>query len=463
MSSCVLIRGALPLAVGMLLVCGAPAVAAPQLCDNVNPRGIVPTHLFAKIDGAWVEPSGLCVAPGVDETTAADGTIGRTLNLHVFSGNGVVGGFPETTLPVGTVISVGLQLPSDMSLVTINGRWRNGVVVTNGSEVVMQAQTVPWDYHQEAYFGSGLDCSLPPAVFPSTFSAWASLNSLNADRTPSTREAPYAGGYYENNAVIAGFPLFSADATGVPTGVVVGVSGCGDADPATHEGYFDGFTPVSVLRAFGIDESLLSDPSLLQSLLEVHDNITNASVDATFTPVYQQDIKLDPVPGVVMPQIPAGDALAGVRMTSSFSYSDHVLVQRAEPASLQKLRDCRTQGGTPVAQSGQVACTGIPASGGPPFAAKLHTARALRAGGAVSVSCNQPCAVSVRVTARGRRIAKGRGDTKKAGTVKVRLRLTKVGRRLLASRTSLSATLRAIVTGPSGAPVHIKRRITLKR
>jgi hypothetical protein len=81
----------------------------------------------------------------------------------------------------------------------------------------------------------------------------------------------------------------------------------------------------------------------------------------------------------------------------------------------------------------------------------------------VSVSCNQRCVASVRATARARRVADGHGSTKNAGTVKVRLRLTKAGRRLLASRRSLSATLRVTVTGTTGAPVHLKRRITLRR
>ena len=82
----------------------------------------------------------------------------------------------------------------------------------------------------------------------------------------------------------------------------------------------------------------------------------------------------------------------------------------------------------------------------------------MRAGKPVSVSCNQPCAVIVRVMAGGRRVAGGQAHTNMAGIAKVRLRVTPIGRRLLKSHRSLAATLQATVTGKTGS-VKLNGRI----
>lgn len=450
------VRRSLALAVvtGAAAVATSSAAAAPVMCTEYgdNPAGVTATHLLAKVGGEWIEPANVCVSATVAETPGPGGLITRTLNLHVNHTGG--GGFPDTQLPVGTRISLGVRLPEGMAIQNTLGRWRDGVVASDGQEVVFQARTVPWEYHNEAYFGSGLDCDLAPAIFASTFSAWIVLNPLNADRSPVLDGLQYAGGFYETNAALAGFPAITFDAAGDPTGLVVGVWGCGDHDPTTNEGYFDGFTPISLLRGFGINGDIAADKPLLPQLLEVHDNVTGASVSASFAPVYAGDLRLESIPGVSMPAPPHGSSLIGVRTTSAFSYSQHELVQRAQPRAVQSLNACRARGRTPVARGRRIVC---------PPAVRLSVPRPYRAGRALSVTCDDACAISARVAVRRMAVAAGRGRTRHAGATRVRLRLSAAGRRLLAARGSLVATLRVTVTDSKGISAHLTRRLTWVR
>jgi hypothetical protein len=445
---------AVVVAVGAACVMPSSAAATPVMCTEYgdNPQGITATHLFAKVDGRWIEPANLCVSATVADTVGAGGIITRTLNLHVNHTGG--GGFPNTQLPVGTPISLGIELPPGMVILDTLGRWRDGIAVSDGSEVVFQGRTVPWEYHNEAYFGSGLDCDLEPAIFPSTFSAWIVLNSLHADRTPVLEDEQYAGGFYETNAALAGFPMITVDPAGDPTGVSVGVWGCGDHDPATNEGYFDGFTPISVLRGFGLNGDITADEQLLPRLIEIHDNVTDTSVSASFVPVHADDLQLESIPGVTLPAPPRGSGLVGVRMTSAFSYSQHVLVQRAEPRALQRLSACRARGRTPVARGTRILC---------PPKVRLSLPRPFRAGRALSITCDDACTIRARLTTGKTLLATGRGRTRHAGATRVRLRLSAAGRRVLVARTALPATLRVAVTDSAGNTAQLKRRLRLER
>ena len=370
------------------------------------------THLFAKVDGSWVEPEDVCVAVQVRQSGVTGGFTTRNMTFGVW--NTVDGGFPETHLPPGTMISLGLRRPPGMTLQAASGIWRGVVMLSEGLDTVIQGRTAPWDYHNEAFFGSGLDCNVEPVRWPSAFTATATLNPINADGTPNVAQEQYAGGFYESNSVGATFPRLNTDSNGAPTGLEVTVSGCGDPDPSTLEGYFDGFTPISFFRGFGINDELLRDTALLQRLIEVRDANTNALISATFGLVAPGELSLEPVPGVALPQPPAGPGLIGVRTTSAFSYSQHVLVQRGKPSAVRALRRCRSKGGKPVAQAGRLVC--IPDRKRP--RARLLSGRSLARGTPLVLSCNEPCAVVATVMARGRRLATGRRRSTRAGMVR---------------------------------------------
>lgn len=436
---------------GWLAVAGE-ASAAPAMCTgNVNPQGLAATHLLAKINGIWVEPSNVCVGARVEENTGI-GMINRGLYLGVW--NTVDGAFPETHLPPGTPISLGIRRPPGMIFQTTFGRWRNSVVVSEGDETVIQASTVPWDYHHEAYFGGpGLNCALQPARWPSTFTAYVALNPLNPDRTPNLDSARYAGSFYESNTVGAVLPSIRVDEYGSPTGLQVTVSGCGDADPLTHEGYFDGFTPISLFRAFGISDQLLQDTALLPEIVEIRDLTTNSPIGASFAPVSPSALAQEAVPGVTLPSPPAGSEVIGVRTTSTFSYSERVLLQRGRPRAIAFLRRCRSRGGRPAAKHGRLTC--LPDAKRPRV--KLITRRSLKRGKPLSLSCNEPCTVIAAVRARGKLLAAGRRKSTRAGRINVPLALTAAGRARLASGASVRAVLRLTVRDRAGNTLRLRR------
>lgn len=429
----------------------SPAIAAPAMCTrpDADPKGVTATHLFAKIDGQWVEPQNVCVAAWFP---AYGG-------MHLAVSNTVDGAYPETHLPPGTLISVGIRRPPGVMIQNGFGGWRDAVIVSDGSDTVVQAKTVGWDYHPEAFFGGpGLDCSATPVVWPSTFSGWFGLTPMNPDGTPNIAVAQYAGAYYESNTVGVSFPTLLTDSQGNPAGVQIDVQGCGDEDPSTYEGYFDGFTPVSQLHAVGFTDDMLRDPALLQQLLEVDDQTTGSPVKATFTAVTADDLKLEPVPGVTLPTVPTGPQIVGVSMRSQFSYSKHTLVQRGRPQALEALRSCRGRGGTPTPVNGQLTCKVAV-----PLTAKLAARRSLRAGRSVTVTCNKPCSAVANARARGKTLARGRASRAKAGKLKVPMKLTRTGRRWLALKRSVRVTLRVTVRDRDGHSVLLRRPLRLTR
>jgi hypothetical protein len=449
---------ALGAVVGALLGAAIPASAAPVTCTErgTNPRGIVVTHLFAKVDGNWVEPANVCVAPNVDERPAPGSRTSRQLTLAVW--NTVDGGFPETHLPPGTPISVGLRLAPGMVVLSTVGRWRDAVVLSRGADTVIQAKTAPWDYHNEAYFGGGLDCTLEPVRWPSTFLGYSYLNGLEPDGTPSTNTVDLAGGAYSSNSIGPAFPRITVDGDGNAVGVEAFVSGCGDGDPATHEGYWDGFTPVSMFRSFGIDDAMLEDTALLQDIVEVRDLTTGAPIEASFSVVREGGLALEPIPGVEMPPPPTG-AVLGVRTTSEFSYSSHRLVQRAQPAALRAIRRCRATGGVPKPAGGRLRC--VPDRTRPRV--KLVTGRSLRQGDRLVVRCNEPCRVKATLAAAGTKLARGTGKASAAGAVKVRMKLTAAGRHALATHRSVRGVMKLAVADRAGNATRVRRGIRLTR
>jgi energy-converting hydrogenase Eha subunit B len=446
------------LAVIAAFVYSQPAAAAPALCtDHVlspDTGGITATHLFAKVNGVWIEPQNVCVGISVVNTPLGGGT---TRGLFLGVANTVDGGFPETHLPPGTLISLGLHFPPGIQLGQMFGRWHDGVVMSDGTDTVIQAKTVQWDYHGEAYFGGpGLNCKLTPTVWPSTFGSYSSLNPLRADGSPDMTPTPFTGAFYESNTVGALFPQIRFDSDGTPIGLEAVVSGCGDHDPTTLEGYFNGFMPVSVLHGYGMTDQMIEDLDLLQRLFEVYDLSTSSVVNATFTPVHARDMTLEQIPGVEMPAQPNGNALIGVRTESEFSYSTHDLLQRGRPGAVAAIKNCRAKGSTPGVANGQLTCDGVAIRLG--LQAKLFAPHVLKRGGTIAISCNNACLVAAAIVFKGKRLASAGSKATTAGRQTLRLKLTAASRQLFTGKRALRGLLTVVVTDNDGGRVVLHRR-----
>ena len=300
-----------------MLVWVPSASAAPDMCTagdiqwpgvTTDPQGVEATHLLAKVGGQWVEPANVCVAVTVT---------GGAMEVSVF--NTVDGGFPETHLPPDTPISLGLDQPADIVVQTMLGRWRDGVVVANGSETVVQGRTAPFVYYPSAYPGP-LDCAEEPVVWPSTFAGFATRAPLDGSGNPMA--TPLDGMFFESNAVQYGIPTVKFDpTTGLPNGMEIGVQGCGDGDARTLEGYFDGFVPVGTLNYLQLADHTVRDLRLVVGNTEVVDTLTGNPLTSAFGPMRPQRVVLDPIPGVVLPAS-EGPGFAGVQLETAFSFAD---------------------------------------------------------------------------------------------------------------------------------------------
>ena len=451
-------RGRLSVFLGIcsvaMLVWVPSTSAAPGMCTAGDiqwpgapigdPQGVTATHLFAKVGDSWVEPEDVCV--NIDVTTPGSNINQNSRLLTASVWNTVDGGFLETNLPAGTRISMGLDLPEGMlEQVTILGG-QGGTVASSGDEIVIQADTAPWDWYPSSSFGS-LDCTQQPVRWQSTFATNTIVNPAG-----DLRPQPFAGTFFETNAEHSDIPMLTFDADGQPTSIVLRVQGCGDDDPSSFEGYMDGFVPMSYFEALGMGKHLMRDIKLLQKLLEVRDLTTGEPVEARFEPVRADELALSPIPGVILPLTDGGSDYKGVRLETKFSYSERVLQHRARPSAVRAMRACRERGRTPAAESGRLVC--LP---------RLAAAKTLRRGDRIAVFCAGRCTVQGNVVAGGTRLATGRGRRGDAGKVSVRLRTTAAGRRRLAARGSQRAKLVVTVLGGGAERARMVRRVRLTR
>ena len=71
-------------------------------------------------------------------------------------------------------------------------------------------------------------------------------------------------------------------------GIAWGAEGCGDADPATKEGFYDAYIPPAILETFGITQDQLNAAGAVGDLFNLQDNGAEAS-GATFSKETYQD------------------------------------------------------------------------------------------------------------------------------------------------------------------------------
>jgi hypothetical protein len=142
--------------------------------------------------------------------------------------------------------------------------------------------------------------------------------ALQLDRGDPAEEA-YAGSYFATNSypalpkVLEGGKAFSLD-----------LSGCGDADPNTADGFFDGFIPDEAAARLGISAELIAGLSapIAGQLVQVTNNGQSTTAGLT----------LEKVAG-------------GLHLDYALSYSTHHIVIRANHKAIALTRHCkRTQG-----------------------------------------------------------------------------------------------------------------------
>jgi hypothetical protein len=197
------------------------------------------------------------------------------------------------------------------------GLFRSGQAVHEGNRVIVTGTVSPISLPQN----KGEECLIGEEEEPQP--AWFFF--LQLDRGDPAEEA-YAGSYFSTNSypavpkVLEGGKAFSLE-----------LSGCGDGDPNTADGFFDGFIPDAAAARLGISPELVAGLSapVAGQLVEITNNgqPTNAG------------LTLQEVEG-------------GLQFGYSLSYSSHHILIRANHKAIALAHHCnRTHGRLHVERS----------------------------------------------------------------------------------------------------------------
>jgi hypothetical protein len=147
-------------------------------------------------------------------------------------------------------------------------------------------------------------------------------------------QARWAGTFFATNATSFSMPTVSPDGTSVS----LDITGCGDGDPSTVDGFFTGFIPAAALRGLGLDAGLLDSvsDSVADELLELDDNGKAAP---------SADFSVEDAPAAGRATVPGTSTPAGMSIDYRLSFSSHRLTTRPDRAAIKLAKKCRSSRG----------------------------------------------------------------------------------------------------------------------
>jgi hypothetical protein len=208
-------------------------------------------------------------------------------------------------------------------------------VVVTGAGATLRTGTVPGP-------GGSLtvtpDCSGTPMNMDNSFAGIVDFDSGAGGAIAATDRA-YAGSFFASNAFSFTRPLIEPDGESVS----FDVQGCGDGDPSTEDGFFQGFIPATAVAELGIPRPVLADVSntVIDELIDVEDN---------GRPVSDEDLEIllgKPRPATARPAAttPATKTPEGISIDYKLSFSKHRVTTRANARGVKLAKKCRSSRG----------------------------------------------------------------------------------------------------------------------
>ena len=240
----------------------------------------------------------------------------------------------SSVYPPGTLFSLVVESSGPQPLVAM-GTFADPRARMDGGRVTLQAATAP----VTPSYWSGFEmprCSPPSMTLRSALQGVILFDpgdsSITAERLRRDR-----GAYVGTNAEqIQARPAGDA--------LEIYLSGCGDADPATLDGFYTAFIPARGAGQLGIGSwllALLSDREI-DAVMKLTDN--GRPVRASdFEVASAEEVALRPAPGVE--PAPAGEAPAGILVDYHLSFSPHVIRATANRGQVRVARRCRARKG----------------------------------------------------------------------------------------------------------------------
>lgn len=215
-----------------------------------------------------------------------------------------------------------------------------------GETITVQGKTTEVNFAFQ-YSGSSPNCSAGTMKMSSFIGGSVMLEPSGGGFSETLLS--YRGFWGGTNAQTTTLPQVSSDGKSVS----VTISGCGDDDPSTEEGFFKGFMPIEGTAEAGLSPSLanqlenLGDKSVDQlQLTQLTDNGQPAP-SANFELASQGDVAPQGVANAsgFAKAASTGESVAGIVIDYRTSFSTHQLVSQVNTAAVRRAktvaRDCR--------------------------------------------------------------------------------------------------------------------------
>jgi hypothetical protein len=243
-------------------------------------------------------------------------------------------------VPHGSEVSLEFESSGPLPALAI-GTLRNIVVRYEGSKVAIQGETTRVRFANE-YTTSDSGISKPKcddSVDVLDSFAYVSVMLQGPGGFAGEAARDYQGAFWGTNAFSYSFPFVSWDGKSVE----FSMSGCGDGDANTVDGFFQGFLPYDALDRMGIRRGLVEAlPGPVEDeLMEMSDNGEEAPA-ADFEEASPADLKLERAPGI---SVPLRAEERGMSFDYSLSFSSHNLRASADRKDARVARKCRSNGG----------------------------------------------------------------------------------------------------------------------
>lgn len=246
----------------------------------------------------------------------------------------------SSVYPAGTTISFDVTSSSAAPLF-VSGAMADPVARFSGQTVEVQGKTTTVKFARSYDQQGNPVCEDGNTQTMTSFLGGGVMLDPDGTGQAAQELRRYTGAFFGSNAETNGLPQVAPDGS-----VSVQVAGCGDGDPSTKEGFFQGFLPASGLAQDGLDSTTINSvPSQAVDDMMQMDNNGQTDPSAAFAAASSAATTPQSVPG--QPVTHATDN--GVTIDYQLSYSAHTLTTKVNSAKARAaaklVRSCRARHG----------------------------------------------------------------------------------------------------------------------
>lgn len=296
------------------------------------------SNVFAKSGGDWEEVTGdVCASLTYTETPDP---AGGTTRYVVVAFQAPPGGMDLSSFyPGGTEFSFDLTSSGPDPLFFI-GAADDPVASIDGNTITVQGKSAQVKFSFQ-YGASGPNCSAGTTTMSSFFGGAVMLEPSGGGL--SDELLAYAGGYFGTNAQQTTLPTVSDDGQSAS----VTIWGCGDGDPSTEDGFFQGFIPIDGTSEGGLTEKIAQPLANVDeqsvddlNLVTLEDN-GEPQPDADLEFVSEEEVVPEDPGGTseasnVRAAADDGDQVAGIFIEYHTSFSEHEMTTRVNTAAVKR-------------------------------------------------------------------------------------------------------------------------------